>query len=238
MIIIGSAPRFARPPRIEVSKQLDVEARAGEYNRADAERERLRRYARRLEERRTAHPGVVVHNRGIIYNELLFGERSAALGYQLHPAPRQRLRVPGGVRYRRGAADEGRARAVEFADAREAAEKIREMRAEDAAVGVQLVYDDVFEILEIVGPFRVVGEDAGVQHVGVRDYDVSLGAREAALHRLSVAVVDETVNLAVRERRKLAELRELVPARAPSSGTDKARAPKDYAAPRAATGRL
>ena len=84
------------------------------------------------------------------------------------------------------------------------------MRAEDSAVGVQLVDDDVFEILEIVGPFRVVGEDAGVQHVGVRDDDVSLGAREAALHRLRVAVVDEAVDFAVRERRKLAELRELV----------------------------
>jgi hypothetical protein len=46
--------------------------------------------------------------------------------------------------------------------------------SEDPPVDVELVDDHVLEIREELLPFRVVGEDPGVEHVGVRDDDVAL----------------------------------------------------------------
>ena len=63
-------------------------------------------------------------------------------------------------------------------------------------------------LLEIRPPEpRVVWEDAGVQHIGVRNDDVAFRAREAALDRFRIAVVDKAVNFSISERRELAELR-------------------------------
>ena len=41
------------------------------------------------------------------------------------------------------------------------------MAAEDAAIGVELVEDDVTQIFENARPFGVVRQDAGVQHVWI-----------------------------------------------------------------------
>ena len=71
-----------------------------------------------------------------------------------------------------GAADELRIRAVEFADAAQAAEHVGEVAAVDAAVVVQLVDDEVAEVLERLRPVRVVRQDAAVQHVRVGEHDV------------------------------------------------------------------
>ena len=137
---VGAGLFETLPYRFE--KQLYVEARAREYYRAYAAGERSRRYLRRLKERRASYARVPVDDRRIVNDHFLLRSRRAALRYQRHFAPYQRARVLLGVRYRRGAADERRARAVELADPREAREKIRQVRAEDAPVSVKLVDDD------------------------------------------------------------------------------------------------
>ncbi len=64
------------------------------------------------------------------------------------------------------------------------------MGSEDAAVDVRLVDDDVAEIREHVRPAVVVGEDADVEHVRVRQDDVRPLADLPATLVLGVAVVD------------------------------------------------
>src|SRR5437660_7096420 len=77
------------------------------------------------------------------------------------------------VRNRGGAADELRMRTIEFADALQPPENIGEMAAINAAIVVQLINDYVPQILKQLRPFRVVREDPGVEHVGIREDDVS-----------------------------------------------------------------
>ncbi len=70
------------------------------------------------------------------------------------------------------------------------------MRAEDAAVHVRLVDDDVAEVVEDVAPAVVVREHAHVEHVGVREDEVRpladlpapLGRRVAVVDRLAQAL--------------------------------------------------
>ncbi len=78
----------------------------------------------------------------------------------------------GRVRDRGRTADELRLRAVEGADAGQAPQHVGDVAAEDAAVRVQFVDDDVLEVLEETVPLVVVGEHAGMEHVRVGDHDV------------------------------------------------------------------
>lgn len=62
------------------------------------------------------------------------------------------------------AQDEARVAAIKRTQAHQAAEHVGQMASEHAAVGVQLVDDDVFEIFKQLDPSGMVGEDVGVQH--------------------------------------------------------------------------
>jgi hypothetical protein len=62
----------------------------------------------------------------------------------------------------------------------EAADHVGEVRAEDTAVGVELVDDDVAQVGEEARPARVVREDARVEHVGVGDEHAAALAGGAA----------------------------------------------------------
>ena len=81
-----------------------------------------------------------------------------------------------GVCHRGGAADKDRVAAVEAADPDQTPEHVRQVGPEDAPIHMELVDDDVLEIREELLPFRVVGQDPGVEHVGIRDDDVALPA--------------------------------------------------------------
>jgi hypothetical protein len=61
--------------------------------------------------------------------------------------------------------------------------------AEHAAVRVQLVDDDEAEVLEELGPLRVMRQDARVQHVGVAQHHVRARADGAARILRGIAVV-------------------------------------------------
>ncbi len=70
----------------------------------------------------------------------------------------QLLRVGDGRR----ATDELRARAVESADAFQAAEDVGHVAAKHPAIGVHFVHDYVPQTGEQAGPFGVMGQDTGV----------------------------------------------------------------------------
>ena len=84
------------------------------------------------------------------------------------------------------------------------------MAAEHAAIGVQLVEDDVAQVFEDARPLRVVRQDAGVQHVRVREDDVAAFANGFARVAGRVAVVGEDAELIVEARGEVVELGELI----------------------------
>ena len=110
------------------------------------------------------------------------------------------------VRDRRGREQELRLGVVDPREPPQPAEHVGDVRAEDAAVDVRLVDDDVAEVREHVSPAVVVREDADVEHVRVREDDVRpLADLPAALAR-RVAVVDrgaEPLQPELRERARL-----------------------------------
>jgi hypothetical protein len=75
--------------------------------------------------------------------------------------------------------------AVEARDAHEAPHHVGQVRAEHAAVGVQLVHHHVAQVGEEARPVGVVRQDAGVQHVRVGDEHA---ARSRAARRASPGV--------------------------------------------------
>jgi hypothetical protein len=72
----------------------------------------------------------------------------------------------------------------------ETRDDVRHVRAEHAAIGVQLVQDDEPEAGEEARPRCVVRKDAGAQHIGVGHDDRPEIARRASRVPRRVAVVD------------------------------------------------
>ncbi len=94
-----------------------------------------------------------------------------------------------------------RIRTVEAAQPAQAADQVGHIRAEDAAVDVQLVDHDPTEILEQRRPARVVREDPGVEHVRVGQQQAHLVADRPALRGGRVAVVGAHRQLIRRTKR-------------------------------------
>ena len=68
-------------------------------------------------------------------------------------------------------------------------QNVRDVRAEDAAISVDLIHDDEAELGEEPPPARVIRKDALVEHVGVREDRVSGLAELTACRAGRVAVV-------------------------------------------------
>ena len=62
--------------------------------------------------------------------------------------------------------------AIKVAQAQKAAQHIGQVGAKYAAVGVDLVDDDVLQVFKELHPFGVVGQDAGVEHIRVGHHDM------------------------------------------------------------------
>ena len=75
---------------------------------------------------------------------------------------------------------------------------LRQVAAEHAAIGVQLVDDDVAQVLEQLRPPRVVRQDPRVQHVGVGEDDLRPRADRAPRVLRRVAVVGEDAEIGPR----------------------------------------
>ena len=100
--------------------------------------------------------------------------------------------------------------AVEAADALQPPDEVRDVRAEDAAVGVQLVDHHEAQRLEELRPLGVMGQDPLVEHVRVGDDDVAVRAHRLARVAGRVAVEGVGANAEVAGRVQLQDLGDLV----------------------------
>ena len=191
-------------------QQLDAHARRREHDRLHACLQQPRADDARGVHRALANAQLAVHDRRVVDRDDLPPARRAVIVDQRHgPAddvPRQLGRVGDGGR----AANEDRVGAVEAADAVQPPDDVRHVAAEDAAILVQLVDDDVAEVLEQLHPLRVVRQDARVQHVRVRDDDVARLAHLATRIARRVAVVRERADIDAQVRDEAVQLLHLV----------------------------
>src|SRR5450759_1448897 len=84
------------------------------------------------------------------------------------------------------------------------------MTTKEAAVRVELVYDDDPELLEELEPLRVVGQDRGVEHVRVRDHDLACRANGGPDGVGRVAVVRRGIDVQVRRSAQFSQFGHLV----------------------------
>ncbi len=138
--------------------------------------------------------GGVDHGRRV-EDEVLAAPRRAVVVDQRDRGLDHLLGHLGRVGDRRRAQDELRVGAVELGDPLQPPQDVGQVAAEDAAVVVELVDDDVLEVLEELDPLGVVGEDAGVEHVRVGQDDVAAGPDGLAGVLGRVAVVGEDPDL-------------------------------------------
>ena len=96
--------------------------------------------------------------------------------------------------------------AVDGGHAAQTAQHVGDVAAEDPAVDVGLVDDDVAQVEEQVGPALVVGQEAHVEHVGVGQQQAPPLAGHASRRRGRVAVVDGQLDLAARHGAQPADL--------------------------------
>ncbi len=100
------------------------------------------------------------------------------------------------------------------ADAPKPAKHIREMTAEHAPVGVQLVYHDETKVFEELRPAGVMGKNARMQHVGVAEHYVRAPTDGSTRVLRRVAVIGAHANLEPIRLRELVcqgvQLRELI----------------------------
>ena len=152
------------------------------------------------------------------------GRRPVAIDQPRRPAGELRGEL-GRVPDRRRGAHDDRVGAVVAAQPEQPAQDVRDVAAEHAPVGVQLVDDDHPDLLEELEPLRVVGEDRRVEHVRVRDDDLARRPDRRPDRRRRVAVVGGRGDLERAGARQLRRTRRPGPGRAPSSGTGRAPAP-------------
>ena len=74
-------------------------------------------------------------------------------------------------------------------DAEESTQNCRDVSAEDASIGVNLVDDDVAQVREEVGPLRMIGQNRRVKHVWIRQDQIRFVANAATLGGRRVTVV-------------------------------------------------
>ena len=103
----------------------------------------------------------------------------------------QRARELARVADRRACEEERGARSIVLAQPAEAAQHVRDVRAEDAAQRVELVDYDVLEPHEERRPPFVRRQDPHVQHLGIGEHDVRVLARPRAVVGGRVTVVGD-----------------------------------------------
>ena len=92
-------------------------------------------------------------------------------------------------------AEKDRVRTVVPADSPQPPQHVAQMAAEDASIRVELVNHHVAQVLEQLGPARVVREDARVQHVGVAQHQMRARPNRPPGVLRRVTVVGEDADL-------------------------------------------
>ena len=210
--VAGAVRRQARgecrlePSRGEAVDQLDRLAALREADRPLARGDEAREQARRVAESARADAELGVDQLGVPERDRPLGRRRGVAVDHARRLAEQRLRELRGVRDRRRREHELRLRPVRAGEPAQAAEHVPHVRAEDAAVDVRLVDDDVAQVREHVAPAVVVREHADVEHVRVgQDHVRPLADLPAAL-ALGVAVVDRRLDALDAEGRERARL--------------------------------
>jgi hypothetical protein len=90
--------------------------------------------------------------------------------------------------------DEGRLHAIEPTDPTQPPKDIGDMRAEHAAIGMQLIHHDVGESLEKLRPLGVMRQDRLMQHVRIAEHDVAARAHRLAGIAGRVAIEGECLH--------------------------------------------
>ena len=160
--------------------------------------------------RARAHAAPGIQRWRVEHHDVALALRCATAVDDLEGTAGQGLRELAGVADRGRAADDPRGRAVVGTDPQQATQDVGDVAAEDAPVGVRLVDDDETELLEELEPLRVVGQDGRAQHVRVGDHHLAGLADDGPDGRRRVTVVDGRGEVHLRQRREVAELRQLV----------------------------
>ena len=173
-----------------LDEHLGLGPGAGEHDRLQVALEETPGDPARLAHRRAANPEFRVHHRRVVEQEEAFRPGGAAPVHERDRTLGESLRQLPGVRDGGGTENELGGGAVVGAHPPEPPEQIGQVAPEHPAVGVHLVDDDEAQVLEELGPLRVVRKDARVEHVRVRDDDVRPGADAAPGIARGVPVVD------------------------------------------------
>ena len=167
--------------------------RAGEDNRLHTGLEQLQRQFDGFPRCAGAQAQIGVEQRWVVENDVALAIGRAIVFHRDDRVFPHRFGQGAGVGDGGGRRNELRFRAVEARHAAGAAQHVGDVAAEDAAVGVQLVKDDVTQAAEEAHPAGVVRQDAQVQHIGIGDEDARLVADGSAVALRRVAVVGAQV---------------------------------------------
>ena len=200
------AQRFAQAGQ----QDLDRDARPPEDDRLAPGAQERQRPALGERRGRAAGAALRMEDRRVDQDDVALAGRCAVPVDEAGRPGGQHRRELGRVPDGRRAADDHRMAAVVGADAQQPAEDVRDVAAEDAAVGVQLVDDDEPQLLEQLEPLGVVGQDRRVEHVRVGDDDLAGGSHGRTDRRRRVAVVGRGRDVQAARGRQLAEFGHLV----------------------------
>ncbi len=200
---------------LQVARQdLGDEPALREHDDLQAAPEELQRHPPRFLGVRPADAELLVDDGRVDEEEVLLAARRAALLDQLERPLGEPLGQLLRIGNRRRRAHEDRVGPVVAADAAQPPQHVREVAAEDPAVGVQLVDDDEAEVLEQAGPLGVMRQDPRVQHVGIRQHHLRPRADGApgVLRRVAIVGEDTEVEAGrlVEDLRQPVELGQLV----------------------------
>ncbi len=175
---------------LQVFRQdFHVEAAGGEDDGLDVVGDKVRRHLARRRHRRLPDTELAVDDGGIEEDKGLRRRGGTAFVDQVHGTADDPLRVFLRIGHRGGTADEDGAAPVKAADPDQAPDHVGQVAAEDAAIDVEFVDNHVLQVGEELLPFRMMGENPRMEHVGIGDHHVPLFADRLAGIGGRVAVV-------------------------------------------------
>ncbi len=194
-----AATRLLEPRPREALDQLDAAARVQEADRPHLALDELGEQRGCLRQRGGAPAEPLVDERWVPHCDLALCPRGAVAVDELELEPGQALGELERVGDRRAREHEARLGSIRAREPAQAAQHVGDVRAEHAAVDMRLVDHDPGEVGEHIAPGAVVGQDAHVQHVRIREHEVRALADLAALLPRRVAVVDRVAEVAPAE---------------------------------------
>ena len=123
-------------------------------------------------DRAFADSKLTVDDRRIVKHKMPLAHRGAVLVDQGNRTAGQRLGQFFRIGNRCAAQDELRMASVEFAQAQQTAQDVGQVAAENAPVGMDFVDNDILQVFKELDPFRMMRQDAGMQHVRIGHDDV------------------------------------------------------------------